>query len=148
MTRLTYEVTIRKPVPDVFAFHTDLNNLRLITPARMRLEILDVDGTMDRGTRIEMKIRPFLFPINWTARVEEYQPNRKIVDMQEKGPFKLWRHCHEFHAVAEGTRLVDIIEFQLPLHPLSWPLQRFPAAWQMNRLFNHRHLETVRLLGQ
>lgn len=139
-----YESIIPAPIPDVFAFFNDIQNLKRITPASMNMKILEVDGDMGAGTRISMRVQPFIIPLTWVAHIVEVVPNQYFVDTIEKGPFARWRHRHEFHPHENGTRLVDDVDFQLPLYPLSSPAERWIARPQLLSMLEHRHAETLK----
>ena len=142
MAQIRFESIIHALLIDVFAFYNDLNNLVRITPSSMKMEILNVDGNMRKGTRIEMRFRPWLFFVDWTAVIAEHEPNRNFMDVQEKGPFAKFQHRHEFQAVQEGTRLVDVIEYELPLYPLSRPVEKLFVERKLRRMLKHRHERT------
>ncbi len=48
-----YQSIIHAPVPDVFAFYNDINNLKKISPPGFTIEILHASGQIKTGTRIE-----------------------------------------------------------------------------------------------
>ena len=68
--------------------------------------------------------------------------------VDEVFPYHTWIHRHTFEAVADGARMTDRVDYQLPLHPWSGvalPLVRR----QLNRIFVFRG-RTIRglLAGQ
>ena len=140
-----YESIIKAPVTDVFAFYNDINNLSLITPDFAKVEIVHVDGDMTAGTRIELLVKK-PFKSKWVVLIQDHQPNRYFIDIQEEGLFVFWRHRHEFKRCQQGTRLVDSIEYQLPLYPLSWPVQNWIVEKQLKKMFLYRHSKTQQLL--
>lgn len=48
------------------------------------------------------------------AKIEAWYPPYEFVDIQVKGPYKLWRHIHQFHESQYGTRITDIVKYILP----------------------------------
>jgi hypothetical protein len=44
---------------------------------------------------------------------------RSFVDVQVKGPYRLWRHTHEFEPADGGTIVRDRVRYALPLGPLG-----------------------------
>lgn len=141
-----YETRINAPLTDVFAFYNDLNNLPRITPPNMQTEIVDVQGDMRAGTRIELRVKMLVVWSTWVVRIEEHVPNRYFVDRQEKGPFATFRHRHEFVPDGEGTRLIDDVEFELPYYPLSWPVQQWLVKARVDAMFAYRHQQTQHYL--
>jgi uncharacterized protein len=144
--KLCYETVIKAPVTDVFAFYNDVSNLPRIMPPSLKTEIIDVQGNMRAGTRIEMLVRRLFFSIYWTIRIDEHVANRYFVDVQEKGPFVRFRHRHEFVPHAEGALLRDEIDFELPFSPFSLPVSKWLVKPKLDRIFAHRHAKTKKYL--
>ena len=144
--KLCYESVIKAPVTDVFAFYNDIGNLPRITPPHMKTEIVDLQGNMRAGTRIELRVKLLFLTTAWLVRIEEHVANRYFVDVQEKGPFARFRHRHEFHPHAEGTLLRDEIDFELPFAPFSAPIRKWIVKPQIDRTFAYRHAQTRKYL--
>jgi ligand-binding SRPBCC domain-containing protein len=47
--------------------------------------------------------------------IEEVDWGRRFVDVQLKGPYRVWRHQHDFSDVPDGTLVRDRVDYQLPL---------------------------------
>ena len=61
---------------------------------------------------------------NWLARIEDFRWNEGFCDVQLKGPFAYWRHCHSVRAAVgqdgkRGTLVHDHVTYELPLAPVS-----------------------------
>ncbi len=60
----------------------------------------------------------------WLALIEDFRWNEGFCDVQVKGPFAYWRHCHsvrgETREGREGSVVRDAVEYELPLPALSW----------------------------
>jgi ligand-binding SRPBCC domain-containing protein len=128
------------PVPHVFAFFSNPENLPRIMPAATEtridklhlvppssstgsLHFLKAAGV---GTIITTSFR--LFPLlslraKWVARITEFEWNRHFADVQQRGPFKRWHHRHEFVTDNRdgigGTLVRDVIEYEVGLGPLG-----------------------------
>lgn len=146
MTTITYTSIIPAPVTDVFAFYNDLNNLPRISPKWPKVTILNVEGDIRQGTRIELQIGLLWINIRWLVLIKEHKANRAFLDIQEKGPFARWSHRHEFQPAPEGTLLTDRIEAELPWHPVSAPILLFIVAPQLKKMLRYRHERTRQLL--
>ena len=142
MATAYYRSVIRAPAPDVFAFYNDINNLKKISDPGLKIEILHASGPIKKGTRIILRIKQFLLSFQWTILITDFKANRYFIDIQEKGPFRKWIHRHEFHAHELGTELVDILEYEIPLYPLSFPLQRLIVSRKIKKMFGYRHDKT------
>lgn len=134
---------IDAPVEAVFAFHEEPDALSRLTPPWTSVEVLERNGGIRPGGRVTLMVA--LGPIRrrWVAEHGEYIPNRLFTDVQIEGPFRLWRHRHEFAPDGGGARLTDVIEFSLPGGPLVDWLAAWAVKLQLNRMFAYRH-ETTR----
>ena len=70
--------------------------------------------SMRRGLRIHYRIRPLGVPQRWTSEITEYDPPYRFVDEQVRGPYRRWRHIHEFRPVGDATEIVDVVEYEMP----------------------------------
>ena len=115
--RFTVEHTTRvpAPLPQVFEFFSDPNNLGRITPDAMGFRILQAPQRKLRaGDRIEYLVRVFRIPLRWTTRIESWNDNESFSDLQERGPYRYWLHTHSFRAVGDETEMRDRVEYELP----------------------------------
>ncbi|MGO8796686.1 MAG: SRPBCC family protein [Candidatus Sulfotelmatobacter sp.] len=134
LTHLKFADWVPFPLPRVFAFFCDPQNLPRIMPSATvtkidRLTLFAPPPPPDAstfshaagiGTLIETSFRMFPFlPLRarWVARITEFEWNHHFADVQEKGPFKSWHHRHEFVADrrngVDGTVVRDVIEYEV-----------------------------------
>jgi ligand-binding SRPBCC domain-containing protein len=98
---------IERPVEDVFEFFADARNLESITPAWLHFRIVTPGRIeMRPGALIEYRLRLHGLPLRWLTRIEEWEPGRRFVDVQVRGPYRLWHHSHEFEAEGANATLV------------------------------------------
>jgi ligand-binding SRPBCC domain-containing protein len=100
---------------------------------------------MAEGLRIDYALRLLGIPFRWQSLISVWEPPRRFVDEQTKGPYRSWRHTHAFAAQDDGTLMTDEVEYELPLGPLGWlglPLVKL----QLGRIFRHREKAIQRLL--
>jgi ligand-binding SRPBCC domain-containing protein len=123
----------------LFSFFEDPGNLARITPERMGFEITALENLpMQRGTKIEYRIRPLGAPQRWVTEIVEYRPPSEFVDVQTKGPYRYWRHRHTFDNVDGGTLMRDRVQYQMPLGPIG-RLAHFLFVSQILRdIFDYR----------
>src|SRR6187402_3139844 len=120
MYRLTRSQLITRPLPEVFAFFSAAENLEAITPAFLRFRVATpLPIEMRAGTRIDYRLSLWGLPMRWRTKITSWEPDVRFVDEQESGPYTLWQHLHEFEALADGTRMRDSVDYQLPLGPLG-----------------------------
>jgi ligand-binding SRPBCC domain-containing protein len=109
------------------------------------------------GTRLTISARPFpLSPVRapWDALIEDFRWNEGFCDIQERGPFRYWRHCHSVHDAESpatglpGVVVQDDVEYELPLpEALSGIADKLVVKLAMRKLFAFRQKRTTELLA-
>jgi ligand-binding SRPBCC domain-containing protein len=108
------EQLIRRPLPEVFAFFADAQNLEAITPPYLRFRILTRPPIeMRAGTLLDYRLSLFGVPFTWHTRIEAWEPNVRFVDVQLRGPYAKWHHLHEFRATDDGTLMTDRVDYRI-----------------------------------
>lgn len=152
----------------VFAFFANPQNLPPLMPAWQHARIDDVTlvpppprpvetpsyGTPAAGNGTRLLITARMAPglplrLPWLALIKDFAWNERFCDVQLKGPFASWRHCHsvrdETRAGQPGAVVRDEVTYRLPLAAVSWagaPLS--PVA--MRAMFRYRQRQAERLL--
>jgi ligand-binding SRPBCC domain-containing protein len=155
MPAILFESMVAAPLERVWAF---FQNPRESLPALSRpsdeVRIERADDPPVVGARIELTVRGPLGRARWVARIVEHVPPHPVVfgeearftDVQEAGPFKSWRHVHEFERIDERTtRVADHIEYRVGYGPLGWLADKLYVARKLREEFRYRH-ETMRRL--
>lgn len=152
----------------VFAFFANPRNLPPLMPSWQQAEITEAtikpapprpEGTpvfpgvvAGDGTQLLIKARiapgvPLRQP--WLARIEDFRWNEGFCDVQLKGPFAYWRHCHSVeeaaHGGVAGSLVRDRVTYTLPLDPLS-RLAAPVGHMAMEAMFGYRHQRAEVLL--
>jgi len=133
------EQTIPRPLGEVFPFFSDARNLERITPDFLRFEILTPgEIRMAPGTTIDYRIRILGVPRRWRTVIEVYEPPRRFVDVQERGPYAHWRHLHEFDEAGGMTRMRDRVEYAMPFGIAGAAARALFVGRMLERIFEHR----------
>lgn len=133
------EQYIPQPIGKVFEFFSQAENLQKLTPEWLHFRILSVDPKpVGKGTLIQYSLRWRIFPIRWTTEIAFWQPPYRFIDVQLNGPYKLWRHEHRFIAEGAGTRIVDEIQYSLPLGLLGRLAHRLKVKQDVENIFAYR----------
>lgn len=133
---------------EVFAFFADAANLEAITPPFLRFRILTpLPIEMREGTLLEYELRLFGAPFRWLTRIDAFEPDRRFVDRQLRGPYRRWVHLHEFRAVAGGTEVRDRVDYEVGFEPLGRIAQSIFVRRALERIFDFRAAELAARFG-
>jgi uncharacterized protein YbjT (DUF2867 family)/ligand-binding SRPBCC domain-containing protein len=137
--RLSASQLVPRPLDEVFAFFANPENLARLTPPSMGFEFLTPDRAMRLGLQIDYRIRPILgIPLRWRTRITDYDPPHEFTDVQDRGPYRSWRHRHRFESVAGGTLVRDDIAYTVPLGPLGDLANALAVRAELARIFGYR----------
>ncbi len=135
---LRTRTVIDAPLDTAFAFFSNAENLGLITPAAMKFSIQGQAPPMSGGAVIAYRVRVGPLRVRWRTRITNWEPNRRFVDVQEVGPYRLWWHEHAFHADGDRTVMVDRVCYAPPLGPLGRLANRFFIGPRLREIFQYR----------
>lgn len=130
------EAVVPVSLEKAFKFFSDAFHLDLLTPPWLGFAIVTpLPIEMKPGTVIDYRIRLHGFPIRWRTLISEWEPPHRFVDEQIRGPYRWWRHTHRFEACAQGTRVIDEVEYAAPL---AWLSERLLVRRDLERIFDYR----------
>jgi ligand-binding SRPBCC domain-containing protein len=70
-----------------------------------------------------------------------------FVDVQEKGPYALWRHRHTFSDIGRGnTEIKDRVEYAMPFGPLGEVAYHLFVKKSLAQIFDYRTRELEAIL--
>jgi len=145
---LVREQLVPKPPDEVFRFFSDPANLEALTPAFLGFQVLGASTpSLRAGTTIDYKLSLHGIPVRWRSLIETWEPSRRFVDRQVKGPYRTWIHTHEFEARPGGTLVRDHVRYALPLAPLGDLVAGRVVARDLGRIFAYRRTKLGELLG-
>jgi ligand-binding SRPBCC domain-containing protein len=146
--RLERTQLVGRPLGEVFRFFSDAANLAALTPESLHFTILTpLPIEMAPGARIEYRLRLFGVPFFWCTEIETFESMRRFTDIQAKGPYRRWHHTHEFREVAEGTEVIDRIEYEMPLGWLGRIAHALFVRRNLRKIFDYRRQAIERLLS-
>lgn len=146
--RLERQQIVPRPVPEVFAFFSRAENLERLTPPWLNFRVLSGGPVeMRPGALIEYRLRLHGFPIRWVSVIDAWEENKHFVDQQLRGPYRFWRHRHEFTSADGGTLVRDRVEYALPLGGLGDALGRPFVRRDLGRIFDFRREAVAQELG-
>jgi ligand-binding SRPBCC domain-containing protein len=128
--------TVPRPLEEVFAFFSDAVNLEALTPAWLKFQVLTpAPIAMHEGQRNDYRLRVHGVPMRWTSEITVWDPPRRFVDEQRRGPYRHWHHEHLFESCDDGTRVNDVVHYAAPGGAL---LHRFVVKRDIERIFTFR----------
>ncbi|KXK56301.1 MAG: hypothetical protein UZ05_CHB002000218 [Chlorobi bacterium OLB5] len=135
MRILTSEVTVNRPVDEVFGFFAKAENLNLITPPELFFIILTpLPIVMKKGAIIDYRIKLGGLKFKWKTEITQWEPPYSFTDTQLKGPYRIWIHEHSFESHQGKTVVKDKVTY-LPPGFIAEPL--------INSLFVKQRLENI-----
>jgi ligand-binding SRPBCC domain-containing protein len=147
MPVFTRSTSVAASPEELFRFHENPHNLRLISPPGLRILEIRAGETARSGEEFAIAVQQGPFLMRWTGRWQTVEAPCLLVDTGVRCPFKHWRHHHIFGPHPEGSLLTDRVEFRLPWHlggpaaDLVCRLVVFP------RMFAARQAATRRFFG-
>ncbi len=126
------EQWLPRPVEEIFPFFARAANLETLTPPFLKFEIITPEPVEMRvGALIDYRIHVHGFPIRWRTEIVGWEPPHRFIDVQLRGPYRLWHHTHTFTEKDGGTLCTDDVRY----HPLGGAIA--------NTLFVRRDIETI-----
>lgn len=128
------------PIEEVFDFYGDARNLERITPPLLGFEVTTpAPIEMGVGTLIEYRLKLHRVPLKWRTRIEVWEPPRRFVDVQVRGPYALWEHTHEFEEDRPGATVIrDRVRYSIPFGPLGELAERLLVRRDLTQIFDYR----------
>jgi ligand-binding SRPBCC domain-containing protein len=138
---LSREQVLDAPPSEVFSFFSDARNLEAITPPLLRFRLLTPEPiAMGAGTFLQYALRIHGVPVRWDTLIQEWEPPHRFVDVQVRGPYRLWHHTHELEALDGGaaTLMRDTVRYALPFGVVGEAVRRAMVARDVEAIFDYR----------
>jgi len=145
METFTQTSLINCTLEELFDFHLDTNNIKLITPNHTKVELIDYEETTFEGKIIKLKTTRAWVPIDWIVKIEKYEYPNLMVDVALKSPFAFWEHQHIFTKKGSMCELKDVIKYKLPFGVLGKLIAPFIKK-DIANMFTYRHTQTKKIL--
>tara|TARA_Y100000766_G_C18664622_1_gene486892 strand:+ start:28 stop:489 length:462 start_codon:yes stop_codon:yes gene_type:complete len=148
--RLEKSINLPITIEECWQFFSSPKNLKVITPAYMGFNIIDVEETsMYPGQIIKYKVTP-LFGINmkWVTEISHAEKNKFFVDEQRFGPYKFWHHKHIFKVIDGGVKVIDILDYALPFGFLGVLFHPHLIKPKLDEIFNYREKKLIEIFGK
>src|SRR3954453_18039267 len=113
---LRREQRLAAPPSAVFPFFADPRNLEAITPPILRFRLLTPEPvSVGVGTFLQYALRLHGVPARSDTLIQEWEPPHRFVDVQVRGPYRLWHHTPSLHPVhgASATLMRDTVRYSV-----------------------------------
>lgn len=128
---------VNRPLEEVFAYFSNAMNLEELTPPLLRFQVLTPQPiVMRQGLLIDYKLYLHGLPMRWRSEITAWEPGRRFVDEQRRGPYRYWRHEHLFEETPDGVRVLDRVHYGVPL---GWLLHGTFVRPDLEKIFGYRH---------
>lgn len=125
-----------------WAFFSSSKNLSKITPKEMNFVVLTnlSDDEIYPGMEIDYTVSPLLgIPMKWKTLITHVEFQKSFTDFQKKGPYKYWKHFHEFVPNEKGVLMKDTVNYELPMGILGSIAHRLFVKKKLEDIFNYRY---------
>jgi ligand-binding SRPBCC domain-containing protein len=102
-------------------------------------------GLIGEGQQVTWRARHFGVPLKMTSRITALEFPASFTDEQVRGPFKSFRHVHEFEATPTSRIMSDRVEFTAPFGPLGRLAEKLVLRRYLERLIADRGKFLARL---
>lgn len=140
--RLYREQQLYCDIDTAWRFFSSPMNLSEITPKDMAFTVLseDQDQPIFEGMLINYSVSPLLgIPLKWQTKIIQVEHQKSFTDFQQKGPYKYWKHFHEFIPNEKGILMKDTVEYELPFGVFGNVVHSLLVKKKLNKIFDYRH---------
>jgi uncharacterized protein (TIGR01777 family) len=133
------EQWVPHPPEHIWPYFCDEANLEELTPGFLNFKVVwKSTREIGEGTLIDYRLKLNGIPMGWRSRIEDWEPDRRFVDTQVKGPYSYWQHAHEFIPLANGTLMRDVVRYRLPFGWLGSAVAGWKVESQVDQIFSYR----------
>ncbi|WP_160139782.1 SRPBCC family protein [Chryseobacterium sp. c4a] len=146
--KLFREQQLNCDIETAWKFFSSANNLSEITPKDMGFTVLTAmeNDEIYEGMLIDYYVSPlFGIKMKWQTEITHVDFQKSFIDFQRKGPYKLWKHHHEFIPNDEGVLMRDTIDYELPMVFLGEIAHSLFVKKKLDHIFDYRFRVLSRL---
>jgi len=138
-------------IETAWKFFSSANNLSEITPKDMNFIVrtkLKKDDIY-KGMIIDYYVSPLLgIKMKWQTEITQVSFQKSFTDFQNRGPYTLWNHFHEFIPNEKGVLMKDTINYELPMGFLGEIAHRLFVKKKLEHIFEYRNVVLEKLFNQ
>ena len=139
MSRITIEIEVQAKPERCFNLARDLDlHLKSLDHTGERAVAGKTTGLIGMGEEVTWRGRHFGVVHEHTSLITAFDPPKHFRDEMTRGRFKSFCHDHFFEPSAEGTRMIDVLEFESPWGVLGKLVNRLFLTGYLERLLRTR----------
>lgn len=146
--RLSCAQRVPAAVETVFPFFAAPKNLERLTPSFLQFRIQRPPVLpLKNGSLIDYRLQLHGVPVWWRTRIEDWSPPLRFIDLQVWGPFRRWRHLHEFSTDGVDTLVTDTVVYDVYCRRLYSTKALGWIDSDLRRIFEYRQTQIARIFG-
>ena len=126
---------------NAWKFFSSPDNLAVITPPDLDFVVTSKSLAPEifAGMVIRYYLRPlFGIRVTWETEIRMVRKPFEFIDVQAKGPYKLWEHHHTFAEKDGGVLVTDHVRYALPFGMLGNIAQKVLVKNRLKKIFDFR----------
>lgn len=140
MTSFVLTTEIAAPIDECFAMSLSIDaHMGSMRSSDERAIAGVTSGEIGPGETVTWSARHFWIWFRLKSRITDYERPSRFTDEQISGPFRRWRHEHEFQETVQGTCMIDRIDFDAPFGFVGRAVEKLILARYMQRLIERRN---------
>lgn len=149
--KLYREQQLQTDIQTAWDFFSSPYNLATITPKEMAFKVKSQhDGqAIYQGLLIDYTVSPLLsIPLKWQTEITDVENLKSFTDFQKKGPYKLWKHHHNFIPTENGVLMQDTVYYELPFGILGKLVHFLFVKKRISQIFDYRYIVLEKMFNQ
>lgn len=139
MARIRIVTSIAAPIERCFDLARDIDfHVRSLAGTGERAVAGRTSGLIELGESVTWEARHFGIRQRLTSKITALDRPRYFRDEMVAGAFRNFAHDHLFEQTGDVTVMIDAVEFQSPLGPIGWLVDRLVLAGYLSRLLTGR----------
>jgi ligand-binding SRPBCC domain-containing protein len=140
MPTITIETILPAPPERCFDASRDLDlHVKSMTGTSEKAVAGRTSGLIELGEQVTWEGRHFGVRQRFTSKITAFDRPRYFQDSMLKGAFHSFVHDHYFEAIAEGTKMTDVLTFASPLGFIGAIVDRLVLAAYLRRMLTARN---------
>lgn len=142
MYKLVRSQQLNCNIETAWHFFSSPHNLARITPGDMNFKVTSKDAheNIYPGMTIDYTVTPLLgIPVAWRTKILQVDEWKSFTDYQLKGPYKTWKHFHEFIPNDQGVLMKDTVDYTLPFGIVGDITHALLVKKKLDYIFNYRY---------